>query len=182
MDPSDFPVLDLSTLENGFPCVTGAFGRGCAEAAAVCFEDQGHSDTADLDIKGKYRKVFRVTWPRVTEQISRCWNDLEVTTEHGAYGIAFLLIKELTGYTVIERSRKGTGFDYWLGYDSEYPFQNKARLEVSGIRNGPGREVTARVRAKLGRTNRSNTSLPFFVIIVEFSQPIAQVEKNEPGE
>jgi len=37
---------------------------------------------------------------------------------------------------VIERSRKGTGFDYWLGSADEVgelPFQNKVRLEVSGI-------------------------------------------------
>jgi hypothetical protein len=47
-----------------------------------------------------------------------------------------MLIRQLTQFTVIERSRKGTGFDYWLGSEDEageLPFQNKVRLEVSGI-------------------------------------------------
>ncbi|MFN6464941.1 MAG: hypothetical protein RMZ41_024410 [Nostoc sp. DedVER02] len=48
-----------------------------------------------------------------------------------------MLIRQLTEFTVIERSRKGTGFDYWLGSEEEtgeLPFQNKVRLQVPGIR------------------------------------------------
>jgi hypothetical protein len=48
---------------------------------------------------------------------------------------AILLMRALTGYTVIERSRKGTGFDWWLGTEDNL-FQGKVRLEVSGILRG----------------------------------------------
>lgn len=73
---------------------------------------------------------------QLPKHLLRCWNDEEFTTEQAAYGIAFLIIRELTDLTVIERSRKGTGFDYWLGTttDEGQPFKNKVRLEVSGIR------------------------------------------------
>ena len=73
----------------------------------------------------------------------------EFTTEQAAYGTAFLIIRELTDLTVIERSRKGTGFDYWLGTfdtDEGQLFQNKVRLEVSGIRKGDSSRVKARLK------------------------------------
>jgi hypothetical protein len=49
----------------------------------------------------------------------------------GAVGVAVLLSKQLTGFTVIQRSRKGTGFDYWLGDEDELPLQNKGRAATS---------------------------------------------------
>ena len=53
-----------------------------------------------------------------------------------AVGVAILLAKSELGYSVMERSRKGTGFDYWIGDETELPFDRKARLEISGIRKG----------------------------------------------
>jgi hypothetical protein len=96
----------------------------------------------------------------------------------GAVGIAVLLAKKEIGYAVIERSRKGTGFDYWMGDDSEIPFQNKARLEISGIRNGNDNEIKARVKQKLKQTDRSDGYLPAYVIVVEFSCPLAEVRRK----
>ena len=91
-----------------------------------------------ITVNGDFDAKFELSWQPVTEQMLRCWNDEEFTTEQAAYGIAFLIVRELTDLTVIERSRKGTGFDYWLGtttdVDEGQPFKNKVRLEVSGIR------------------------------------------------
>ena len=101
-----------------------------------------------------------------------------MATEHGAYGIACLLILDLTGLTVIQRSRKGTGFDFWLGDDEELPFQNKARLEVSGIRQGDAARVAARVAQKKKQTGRSDGFLPAYVIVVDFGTPLARVIKK----
>jgi hypothetical protein len=147
-----------------------------AEAAAVCLEDQGHPEAAHLAVQGGYTTSFRLIRPSVTEQMRRSYNDAEVATENGAYGVAILLIRELAGFTVVEKSRKGTGFDYWLGRDEEHPFQNKARLEVSGIRRGDDNTVRARVNEKRKQTRRSDPSLlQAYVIIVEFSRPLAHV-------
>ncbi len=43
---------------------------------------------------------------QLPKHLLRCWNDEEFTTEQAAYGIAFLIVRELTDLTVIERSRK----------------------------------------------------------------------------
>ena len=112
----------------------------------------------------------------------RSWNDAEYTTEQGAYGVAILLVLGLTEYTVIEKARKGPGFDYWLGRaeDSEgLPFQNVSRLEVSGIRSGDDSFVRARVNEKLKQVAPSDSSdLPAYVVVVEFGSPLSQVVKK----
>lgn len=78
-----------------------------------------------------------------------------------------------------QRSRKGTGFDYWLGDEADMPFQNKARLEVSGIRNGDQKIIKARVREKLTQTEVSDkTRLPAYVVVVEFGRPVAEVRQR----
>jgi hypothetical protein len=172
-------MLDLSDLANGLPAISPAFGQYLAEAGAVCLESQGHANGQELSVQGMRSEDYALRWPEVTDQIERCLNDPEVATEHGAVGIAVLLMKRLIGYAVIQRSRKGTGFDYWLGDESDMPFDNKARLEVSGIRNGDQKAVKARVREKLKQTEVSDeTRLPAYVVVVEFGRPVAEVRQR----
>ena len=103
------------------------------------------------------------------------WNDLEEATQQGAYAVAILLIRALTGYTVIERSRKGTGFDWWLGTEDNL-FQGKARLEVSGILRGTMRRINSRIKARMDQTRQSDKlALTAYVVVVEFGTPRAKV-------
>ena len=171
-------MLDLNSLGNGLPAITPNFGMALAEAGGVCLESQNHARGVQLRVRGYSNRCYPLTWPPITEQALRCWNDHEVATEHGAMGIAVLLAQKEIGYTVIERSRKGTGFDYWMGDVSAYPFQNKARLEISGIREGNDQQVKARVQQKLKQTDRSDGALPAYVIVVEFGQPHAEVQEK----
>jgi hypothetical protein len=114
----------------------------------------------------------------------RCsWNDKEEATEFGACAIAILVILDLTDYTVISRAAKGGGFDYWLGKeenDEELPsYQNKARLEVSGILRGNDSDIQSRVRKKLKQVEPSDdTTLPAYIVVVEFSKPLSLVVKK----
>ncbi|MBA4390130.1 MAG: hypothetical protein C0399_04245 [Syntrophus sp. (in: bacteria)] len=172
-------MLDLGDLANGLPAISPAFGRYLAEAGAVCLESQGHVKGKEISVQGIHSIEYFLHWPDVTDQMERCLHDPEVATEHGAVGIAVLLMKRLIGFTVIQRSRKGTGFDYWLGDETDMPFQNKARLEVSGIRNGNQKVLKARVREKLTQTEVSDeTRLPAYVVVVEFGQPLAEVRQR----
>ena len=84
-----------------------------------------------------------LTWPATTDQARNCYNDRQFAAELGAYGIAVLLVERLTDLTVVERSRKGTGFDYWLGPKGRAQplFQDKQKLEVSGILAGDEGDV-----------------------------------------
>ena len=145
----------------------------------MCLESQGHQQGKDLQVQGDFSNTYSLHWPPVTEQMLRCLNDSEVATEHGAMGIAVLLVKSLVGFSVLERSRKGTGFDYWLGEDEDAPFQNKARLEISGIRKGDDAAVKNLVNKKKRQTNRSDgTGLPAYTVIVEFSQPVTDMRRK----
>ena len=169
-------MLDLWWLADGLPAITPAFGQHLAEAGAVCLESQGHQPGRELLVQGLRKEHHPLHWPPVTDQILRCHNDPDVATEHGAVGIAILLTRAMIGYTVIQRSRRGTGFDYWLGDATSVPFQNKARLEVSGIRNGDDKAINSRATGKLKQTEQSDASeLPAYVVVVEFGRPVADV-------
>lgn len=178
---SNTKELVITKLKQGLPAITPAFGAALAEACAVCLTDQGHTQGVEFKVKGDFRAVFKLYWQEVTSQMLRCWNDSEYTTEQAAYGIAFLVIQELTEYTVIERSRKGTGFDYWLGKkgeSNELPFQNAVRLEVSGIRKGDNSRVKARVQQKLEQVSPTDGTLPAYIVVVEFSNPLSFMVKK----
>ena len=168
--------LRLSSLRKGIgPGVTKTFGSACCEAAAVCLEERGHLVGVRLRVDGQFSREFTLHWQASTNTMSRTWNDDQDETEFGAMGIVFLLITRLTGLQVIERSKKGTGFDYWLGKDDEL-FQNSARLEISGIRTGDDSQIQRRVQQKHRQTAVSDaTKLPAFIIVVEFSRPISHV-------
>lgn len=170
--------VHLNTLQGGTPGITPAIGETFAEAAAVCLEDQKHSSGVGINVNGDFSEAFAIAWDETTDQMRRSWADLQFATEMGAYGVAVVLLHELTELTVVERSRKGTGFDFWLGIKNEIAktlFQGKARLEVSGILNGDENTIRSRVRQKLRQTNRSDGSLPALIVIVEFSMPCSKV-------
>ena len=172
-------MLDLCTLSEGLPAISPEFGKHLAHAGAVCLESQGHEQGTGLQVRGLKEEEHALQWPAVTDQIQRGLNDPEDATEHGALGIAILLIKMLVGYSVILRSRRGTGFDYWLGDTTSPPFQDKARLEVSGIRRGDDKLVKNRVSQKLKQTNASdNSGLSAYVVVVEFGRPLADVRQK----
>lgn len=165
--------LDLETLQRGTPGITPRFGAALAEAASVCLDERGHSSPAWMVVRGTVDAKAELSWNSPDDQARRCWADAEVATEHGAYGVATLLVPEISGLTVVERSKKGTGFDYWLGErDDEGPlFQGKARLEVSGMRTGASGAVQSRVKQKLRQTEPSDGALPAIVVVVEFGTP-----------
>lgn len=153
-----------------------------AEAAAICFEDNNFIGSASLKIEGEQTAQFTFTWACVSQQVKDMHNDLVYETEYGAYCIAFLIIHHLTDYKTIRRSKRKTGFDYWLGdTNSEYPFDDTAQLEVSGILKGNAIDIKRRIKEKQKQVKQSNAGqLPAYIIVTEFSQPISKViRENE---
>jgi hypothetical protein len=175
--PSVSPVpLVLGDLGNGRKGITPAYGQTLAEAAPVCLEEQGHASPTEIQVSGHFESAGKLEWNLPSDQSRRCWNDDGEATEQGAYGIAALLV-EHCGLEVVLRSKKKTGFDFWLGSANEdnILFQGLARLEVSGIRNGDVSSVNTRVRQKLKQTDPSDGNLPAIVVVVEFGSPIAKI-------
>ena len=174
-------MLDLSELATGqIPAITPAVGEALAEAASVSLEWRAHTPGVTLRVKGISNNSYRLYWQPASDQaLNRSWAVPDDSVHFGAVGIAVLLIVRETGFTTVERSVRGTGIDYWLGSPGGPPFQFRARLEISGILQGSDGNIRARVREKLNQTRRSdNTMLPAYVIVVEFSGPIAEVGKR----
>lgn len=100
------PSFHLDELCQNIPERPGwspTFGATCAEAAAVCLEDQGHRDRVILQIDGLQACDIEIQWTAINDTIRRFNADEEVATEYGAYGIAALVMPYLTNLTVIER-------------------------------------------------------------------------------
>jgi hypothetical protein len=180
--PNSRTIL-LSDLNQGVRNLTPVRGAAFCEAGAVCLASQGHQSGVGLQIAGIAEEEFTLLYPAVTEKMRQSWSDEREATDNGACGVAILLMRELTGLTVIERAVIGDGFDYWLGPNTEddLRLEDLARLEVSGIRQGSEAEVKARVRQKLAQTAPSDhLGLPAYVVVVEFSRPLSRVvNKNE---
>lgn len=180
MDSDRTRELRLTKLAEGLPGITPTVGAYLAEAGAIRFEDQNHRKGVGLSVDGDFEAIYEVYWQDVTDQMLRSWRDHEHTTEHAACGVALLLIRDLTEYTVISKSQKSNGFDYWIGTQEEDEgqppsFENKVRLEVSGIRSGNRRDILARVNQKLRRLDNFPNPLPAYIIVVEFSAPLSRV-------
>ena len=181
MSSPDIRVLHLARLKEGFPGVSFARALNFFEACLVCFHLQKQASGLKLIVKGDFEAEFIITWTEtVDETIIRSWDDPEEATEAAACGIAFLLVIALTDYTIIQRSRKGTGFDYWLGLKDALVFEAKARLEISGIFKARREsEIVERVKNKKEQTALSDKSeLPAYIVVVEFSHPLAYLVKK----
>jgi len=151
-----------------------------SQAASVCLDNQNHSQGIVFKVEGDLSSEFQLFWNEVTQQMRDSWDDMSDTTEDGACCLAMLIVQKLTEYKVIRRARKKTGFDYWLGdKKDEYPFQEKARLEISGILKGNKSQIRQRIREKIEQTKQSNhLKLPAYIVVVEFSTPMLYVVKR----
>jgi hypothetical protein len=178
---ADHIVLRLHDLSEGIPALTPALGTVHAEAASVCLAACHHPLETELHLPDLERVQASIVRGDVDDQMSRAYNDLQKTTELGAVGVAILLVRQLFDLTVIQQSRKGTGFDYWVGPQTTdgLVFQNTARLEVSGILRGDDSQFRTRVKQKLRQSSPSDeTRLPAYAAVVEFSRPQAEVARQ----
>jgi hypothetical protein len=173
--------MDLSDIKNGFPGMSRAICIHCYEACMVCLHKNKHNDGVLLDLQGDITAKIELNWEDYfDEQIDKAWQDQEYSTEHGAICISAMLVKMCTEYTIIERSIKSTGFDYWLGKKSDIPFKNSARLEISGIfKESEQNNLDKRLKRKKKQVTQSDSMpLPAYISIVEFSNPKAVFVKK----
>jgi hypothetical protein len=172
--------MSLAALSDGMPGLTPACGQLLAEAAAVCLENRNHKTPVRFPRAGLMHNDLHMEWVPVDDQSRRCYADMQEATEWGACGVAILVVKEATGKLVVERSKKGTGFDYWLGDkdDDGLPFAGTSRLEVSGILTGTKSQIDSRIRQKKEQIKPTDHLAHGFVAVVEFGTPIACVESK----
>lgn len=196
----DFNLPDLGLGQD--PGMSPVYGAALAEACAVCLQRSDHYPGVSLSVAGLGDGVYGLFWELVTHQMFRSWNDPDEAVEYGAACLAEFIVKEKTGYMVLSRSFKGTGFDYLLGDRNvdvmseaeraatlawsevlqDDSFVVRARLEVSGIaritRRREGR-VRARVSEKLEQMKVSDGwGVPGYAVVVEFGRPLAVIAER----
>lgn len=170
-------ALDLRNLDVGMPGITPALAQSMHEAAAVCLDHNSHVPGALLTINGAIQRTDALDWTPPNTQTINSWADMQEATEKGACGIAALLVRDLTSLTVVERARKKTGFDYWLGPKAVTTplFQQKKRLEVSGILAAAGNSVNQRLNIKVNQVNAVPSPLDALIVIVDFRTPLGHI-------
>jgi len=155
-------------------------GGTLANAAAVCMDTNGHLSGVKLAITGVYRRGVEVLWDGPTDQVRLSYADLQEATEFGAAGVAIAILNRLDGFLVMQRSRKGKGFDYWIS-KKEKPcgplFQNCSPLEVSGILTGDDAELRRRVRIKKEQIAIAKSD-DGKVAVVEFGTPRSRIVRS----
>ena len=133
-----------------------------------------------MSVRGYVDTSHALDWPFISDGAWAGWRNLRVATEWGAAGIAALLARQEIAYSVVEQSWTGTGFDYWLA-DESGSQSEKARMEVSGLLAADMARFNARVKEKIQQTRQSDAlGLPAYVVVVEFSEPAARIEKRAP--
>ena len=172
-------VIRLDASNCAFEALTPHYGAMCCEAASFCFEQHRHSVPTRAALNGCDTPHAHFHWTSPPAQAAATYRDRDVAAEQGAYAVAIAVLNQFHGYKVIERSVKGTGFDFWIGTTADsLPFQNKVRLEVSGIFEGQSR-VNARLKSKLKQMAPSDQSGSGFAVVAEFGSPTIAVGKRK---
>jgi hypothetical protein len=180
-EPAPGLTLSFDGLKGGQLGVSAVYGSFLAEAASHCLRRNGHVNPVILRVTGDASTSGSLKWGEANEEGEGTWADLQEAAEYGAYGVAIIVALPLTEALRVERSAKGSGVDYWLGdgKDLRGVFQRAARLEVSGILKGDEAKIAARLKEKMAQTSRSdNTSLPAYVMIVDFGRPEARFVRS----
>lgn len=168
--------IKLTELKAGLPGIIPIEGSNLYENCVVGLHKCGHKEQVDFSVEGFIPACYSLIWEDLfNDQLGRTYADEQSVTERAAVGISVLLALKQTKYTIIERSRRGTGFDYMLGEKDNPLFTPCARLEISGIlKETDGNTMIARYQQKAAQTNKSDEMLlPAYISIVELSTPKA---------
>ncbi len=167
-------------LDEKVPALTSSFAGLMQEAVVMCMSEYQHLSGVSCDVRDLKEVLTRtqIVWAiELTDNIVRAFGSATAAAELAGEGIAILAILTMTSYTIIERSIKGTGVDFWLGDEAnttEDVIQREARMEVKGrTRIEFDKDIRSAVRKGVRQTERSAASkLPACVILTEFSRPV----------
>lgn len=164
-------------------CLTETFAAALVETCIWAFKHHGHAKGVGLRVeyKGESR-ALPVRWERDPgPNADKCYTDHDQVADDAACILALESIRLLTGKTGVERSAKGTRFDYYLSTseDDTLIFNDASFLEVSGIfGEKKGNTVQSRRNRKINRLEKPGgpgLSEQTYICIVELSTPWADV-------
>ncbi|MDE2749517.1 MAG: hypothetical protein OXI34_11185 [Chloroflexota bacterium] len=173
-------VLDLDQLRKAIPYMSVNLADLIHEAVVMCFHHGQHRSGVACQIRDfeNILAAATIVWTKsFSDIIQRTFGETGYAVEFAAEGIACLTITEFTEYTVIERSIRHDGVDFWLASKDEtgrHTFQRAARMESKGITEAryPS-DIKNQLDRGIKQTKQSDhTDLPVYIIATEFSQPV----------
>lgn len=178
--------LDLEQLFEDLPFFTQWLAEQYYSALVVCLDYHGHEPGIHVELRSMLESLadMEIQWSKpISENDFRSWGEPRNAVEYAAEGMAWLIIRRFTEYTVIERSYIGDGVDFWLGANADAKkriFQRKARMEVKGrLRLQYDSQIRQVLRDAARQTDRSDyTGLPAFIVMVEFSRPLVYLVRK----
>ncbi len=132
-------LLDLDDLNSNIPALTDSFAKLMQEAVIMCMKPYSHTSGISYNLRDFDQVLVevKIKWKTLySERIRSAFGTPRNAAERAGEGIAILIILARSDYTVIERSRIGDGFDFWLSRsdeDDQFPFQYEAGLEAKGL-------------------------------------------------
>ena len=169
--------IPLSEVNN-LPFLTEPIRKYMLEACLVVLAENSHIQNY-VSMKVLHNEIHNFTLLLDDCELSlnavNSWDVENDATEKAAECIALLLFTRLTEHKSIERSRRGTGFDYWIGDNTGLLFQRKARLEISGILKGDMSLLERRFKEKSKQTDVSDSwNYPAYISVTAFGQPLTK--------
>ncbi|XXY54848.1 hypothetical protein WME91_27330 [Sorangium sp. So ce269] len=112
-----------------------------------------------------------LAWPAPTKQQRESHQNEKDAPEDGACAVAIATVHEL-GYTVMRRTRQGSGCDYLMVPRGE-PENDFLKLEVSGTGDG---NLASRLKEKVAQGKGGDLQRPGMAIVVSFKAARIVVE------
>ncbi len=153
------------------------------EGVIVAMVLHHHPSGVSISMEGLSTAPATLIWVEqtLTPAMQAAWADPRELVEAAATGVAFLLIRARTVYTIIRRSWQGSGIDFWLGFADDPTYTNRAGLEVSGMHTATRSRFNERIKRKREQVRASaDLGIPLYVVVFVCDQPRAYLDREEP--
>ena len=176
------PILPIHNMERRHRGLTQAVADSNLEALRVCL-DRHHAPPVSFEIVeiGHQSVTATLDWDATDDAIKNAWTNEKNATEDGAYACVLAAVELLYGLVSVGQAEEGTGSDYYVAPPgaSPYDFEERIRLEVSGVDRGNESDVRRRLRRKLAQASGGRSDLPAIAGVVGFREKLILIQRLE---
>jgi hypothetical protein len=152
------------------PGITPDYASVISACAGICLKHHDHETFVTLKLEGSRQANVAMTWREPVAAEIACYgqaSDPDVI-RWAAECVAIRVIAHVLGLHVVEKSWRGTGFDFWLVHShvSQWTWSDLVRLEVSGILEDNEVELRRRLREKLAQMAPTDPIMGYAAIVM----------------
>lgn len=168
-------TIKVENLLNICSVPSAAMMQTYIEGVSICLDYHNHRQSTLLLIEEDLEEQLTLRWDTVSTDVLASY-DLHDATERGAVCLAIWIIEQFTQLQVAQRAMIGTGVDFFLCEKSDQKKKVVATLEVSGLLSEKKWRVNRRLKEKKAQSAKAKIlGYDGYVIVIEFSKPIAKI-------